>query len=348
MTRGVTSGVSRTRESGHRGLDLLHRLEQRTDADAALGILERALELAQLHSVPHDRPSFALFVCGPLFDAVAEQLSQHEAAQLSDELMGESETDATIATEAPIATESSRSTGEPAHPSQPAPTTVIVASADEARSSAIAERLGQGATVHRTSDVVALVARIEASLAHPILLVIDGAIPGLAPALVPTLARLLPSGSTVVLAGDPPSGLYDTALNWATVEDGASVEELVVRCRDALPRARPVVVLVDPDLLGRPDRAAALERDAGCVVHPVEDALSALDACILHAPDLVVSEQELPSLDGAALARLVRDRLGRRAPPVVLRGARSASDPAVVAVVADDTELMRFVRALRG
>lgn len=202
-------------------MDTLHHLEGVTDADTALVLLERALELAQLHTVPNDRAAYALFVCGPLFDAIAEQLGEAVAARTSEELTG---LDASA----------------PSAETPPAPArVVIVASVDAARADALAAELGVLGPVHRAPDLVSLVSRVEENLGQPILLVVDGAIPGLDGAMLPTLARLLPADSKIVHCGDPPSGLYDTSLTWATLAESAAVEEVVAQCREpGAPRGR--------------------------------------------------------------------------------------------------------------
>ena len=101
-------------------------------------------------------------------------------------------------------------------------------------------------------------------------------------------------------------------------------------------KAAEWVVVVDNDPHVRNSLARAL-RDRGYAVVPAADGHMALLACRRRPPDLVISEVQLPALDGPHLAWLLALRFGSSSPPVILwSGHAKVREPAdnVVCVLA--------------
>lgn len=298
------------------------------DAERAFAVLERALELAQLHAVPEEAEPFARFVHGPLSEAARAGLEEG-AARAIVEMLGPR--------------------GRPA--ANPAARMVVLACADEARAYAVRAALPESFEVRVALDLPALVEQVEGHLDRHLALVIDGSVPGLNGPLLSTLARLLPPSASLLFRGDPPSGLYAVGLAWTTLPEDASVEAVVqhlVGAPAALPRngRRKVLVLVDPDPSIRTALGARFEAE-GYVVVRCEHGLAALEASIDHEPDLLVAAREMPRIDGLALARLVRARMGDAAPTVLLRGAGQLDrEDAKLARLVGEDELLDEVREL--
>lgn len=326
MPRGGSERIVRRGENAKRTLDCL---ESAGDLDA-LTVLERALELAQLHAVPEEEAAFLEFVRGPLAAAVRDALGE-DARALIASLDPEE-----------------RASARPA-----ASGVVLLASADAERSRRIRARL-ESVTVHEAADLSRLLALVEESFDARVLLVIDGELPGVQGPLLATLTRLLPPTASVLFRGDAPSGLYDVSLSWGTLPEGASEDEVAERCLAELgavpsPRAlaeRPMIVLVEPTAAVRALMKHRFEHE-GYLVVACEEPLAALEACIDHEPDVLVAPCEMDGLDGGALARLVRGRLREAAPSVVLRGAGDPHDAGAACVVPVDARFADLLIQIR-
>ncbi|MCZ7684573.1 MAG: response regulator [Sandaracinaceae bacterium] len=326
MPRG---GSERIVRRGGNARTTLACLESARDLDA-LTVLARALELAQLHAVPEEEAPFLAFVRGPLAAAAREAIGE-QARELLAPLDTERRERAALA------------------PSG----VVLLASADAERSRRIRERLAS-ITVHEAADLGRLLALVEESFDARMLLVIDGELPGVEGPLLLTLTRLLPPTASVLFRGDPPSGLYAVSLAWGTLPEQASEEEVAERCLAELgaapsPRAiaeRPMLVLVEPTRTVRALMTHRFEHE-GYLVIACEDPLGALEACIDHEPDVLIAPSEMDGLDGGALARLVRGRLGEAAPSVVLRGAADPHDAGAASVVPIDARFADLLAEVR-
>lgn len=334
MPKGGSERIVRRGENARR---VLERLESaRLDA---LSVLERALELAELHAVPEEPASFAAFTRGPLLVAMREVLGDARATALVASLGTERAASPSIA------------------PASSDDFVVVLASEHAARSRRIRARLGS-MTVREAPDLTTLLALIEDGLGARTLVVFDGQLPGLHGPILLTLTRLLPASASVIFRGDPPSGLFDVSLAWATLPADATEEDVALRClaearADEPPQKRsiadrPMLVLVEPDDVVRALMTRRFEHE-GYLVIGCADALSALEKCIDHEPDVLVAPREMSGLDGGALARLVRGRLGEAGPAIVLRGAVDPTDARAVRSVPMDArfaDLLQVVRKL--
>jgi CheY-like chemotaxis protein len=339
VPKGGVESIARRGQNAQKTLEALRAV---SDFDGALSALERALELAELHAVPEDAAAFVIFVCGPLFDAISERLGEAAARSVDDRLMDDAEPSAPRAPSPPI---------EAPRPEGPV---IIVASADDARRAAIARGAESFAHVEPAPSLATLVAAVEASLDRSLVLIVDGPLPGADGSLLLTLARLLPPSARIVFCGDPPSGLYTTSLVWTTLSESAPVDEVVAKARTDMgspPRAlgeRALVVVVSPEEVARSLLVRRLEHE-GFLVIGCDEPLAALEACIDHDPDLLIAELDMPDLDGVALARLVRGRLGEGGPAVLLRGSGvlSADDARYATVVDADARFADLLAQAR-
>jgi uncharacterized protein (TIGR02266 family) len=93
------------------------------------------------------------------------------------------------------------------------------------------------------------------------------------------------------------------------------------------PRAKPLKVLVvDDDHLAR-EQAAKPFRDRGDSVESAADGVAALAACLREPPDVIVSDVQMPRMDGWQLVRIVRSRPELAEVPLLfLTGIRDEDD----------------------
>lgn len=340
MSKGGVESIARRGRNAQRTLDAVSAV---SDPDSAVSVLARALEIAELHAVPEDAPELVIFVCGPLFEAASELLGDAAAQAINDRLLDD-------------ATPSS----PPSKPPEPAPSrsaaVMIIASAEAERRSAIARAAAPFVDVETASDLATLLAAVEANLDRSVVLVIDGPVPGAEGSLLLTLARLLPASARIVFRGDPPSGLFAVSLAWTTLPETASVDDVIAHVRTVVsaPPAplplgeRAIALVVSADEVTRSLLGRRLEHE-GFIVIACDEPLGALEACLDHEPDLVIAERDMPGLDGIALARLIRGRLGEAAPAVLLRGSRplDAEDAPYATLVPSDARFAELLAAAR-
>lgn len=124
----------------------------------------------------------------------------------------------------------------------------------------------------------------------------------------------------------------------------------------APPRKRLDVVVVDDDPGFREPIARAL-RQRGDDVREAADGLDALALCLKQTPDLVVSDVQMPRMDGWQLLRMLRARPSLMRVPVILlttladdearlRGYRLGVDDYIAKPVREDEFLVRADRLL--
>jgi len=81
---------------------------------------------------------------------------------------------------------------------------------------------------------------------------------------------------------------------------------------------RALDVLVVDDDFATAERAARPLRERGDAVRTVSDGLHALAACLKRPPDVIVSDVQMPRMDGWQLVRILRSRPSLSATPVLL------------------------------
>ena len=337
---------------------LIERLGGVVSDPAAL--IRRALAIARLDAVPTDPVGVELFCRGALDEAASEVIGTDAASEMMDELVALA---SSMPTRTPVeapAPSVSESTSRPRKRKEASGTrrrrevVVLVASRDEARTTALVEALGPIES-QVAPDVFSLVQAAEASLDREIALVVDGTVPGLRGPILMTLARILPPSAQVVFWGAPPPN-GSVELPAKTFPTDATAQEIADHCAgasgedagDAPPPAR-VILLADDDPLWR----SALERrlrHAGYVVVSVSDGFAALEAAIDHRPALVLTDFDMPTLDGQQLAQLLVGRFGDDAPPVIMISSRElgpvASVRRVLAKSVPFEELLAEIHAL--
>ncbi len=124
----------------------------------------------------------------------------------------------------------------------------------------------------------------------------------------------------------------------------------------AAPRRSLDIVVADDDETIRAPVARAL-RERGDRVREVEDGLAALGACLRQPPDLVLSDVQMPRMDGWHLVRMLRARPSLMRVPIVLlttltdddarlTGYRLGVDDFIGKPVRDDELLLRVDRVV--
>ena len=287
---------------------ILEHLEQFAVGEVAASILERSLERAGVRSLPPDAVGLGLFVCGPLRDAAEAALGAEQASAIVKALSPLYEADVALAR--------SGIRGKRPKRAQTA-RTVLVASPDARRGERLAARLRSDARVHVAGDLFRLMQLAEAHLAEPLTVLIDGSVPGLRGPMLGTLARLLPESARLILWGVPPMPTLPIAVE--TLPREATVEDAVERVLGAdEPEPAPLrLVVADDDAVWRATLTRRL-RFEGYEVIACADGFEALEACIDNLPALVLTDYDMPALDGLQLAALLRTRFGADAPPVVM------------------------------
>jgi CheY-like chemotaxis protein len=109
------------------------------------------------------------------------------------------------------------------------------------------------------------------------------------------------------------------------VPDGGAVchtTRVACVCNDWAMTPATTILIVDDHPSFRRCARALLEADGFAVVGEAEDGEGALSAIDTLHPDVVLLDIQLPDMDGFS----VLDRLGAKAPPVVLVSSRDATD----------------------
>ena len=218
--------------------------------------------------------------------------------------------------------------------------------------------------VKGVDDVFALISCIEAYQEHQVTVIVDGLLPTLQKSTVAMLARVLPPTATVVLWGVQGVEELLRADGWHYVPRSESELQLVRAAlgEDAhhartLPPpqqrgAQPADIVIAEDDSAFRASLARLLRSRGHEVRTAPDGYSALNLCMQRPPDLLITDRDMPSVDGAQLARLIKDMLGEVAPPVVIVSSLPGADvPEAEAVLTKEearNELLPTVARLLG
>lgn len=101
----------------------------------------------------------------------------------------------------------------------------------------------------------------------------------------------------------------------------------------ASPRTRPLVVVAEDGPDARMMLGVMLEFRGFDVVLTV-DGRDALEAVLVHRPDAVVSDLDMPHLDGLGLCRAVRAMAAGVSLPVILWSSARADDPRLLQAIA--------------
>ena len=110
--------------------------------------------------------------------------------------------------------------------------------------------------------------------------------------------------------------------------------------------ARPTVLVVDDERAIR-ELVAALLEDEGYLVRRARDGLEALNLVEGNRIDLVLSDVRMPRLDGATLARRIRQR-GYDLPVILMSAVYADVDVPGVQFVPKPFEVTRLFSAIAG
>ena len=321
LVQNANGGAARRGDEFARlALDHLGRV---CGADESGVILTRALDLAGVTSVPEEPVGFGLFARGPLRDAMEETLEPAIAAATSDAL-----------TRVVRQLVQSGVRRRPEALSRETDRVVLLVLNDDRRAERVAAQLRGQAEVHRPRDVFGLLQMAERCADLSLFLVIDGGFPGLRGPMLTTLARVLPESAQAIFWGGPPPGRgFERARH---LPAATNPREVAAFCRgegelppEVAATRKPVLVLADDDPVWRATLRRRLEHE-GYEVLSCPDGFTALEACIDHEPDVVVSDHDMPTLDGAQLAALLVSRFQDEAPPFLIVSSREIEPTAGV------------------
>jgi CheY-like chemotaxis protein len=137
------------------------------------------------------------------------------------------------------------------------------------------------------------------------------------------------------------------------------VEPLATAAKDAeLPPKAPTLLVVDDSLMVRELQRSILER-AGYQVQTANDGKEALTMLTEHPPDLVITDIEMPNVDGIALTANIRSHPRLANIPVLIvtsrtneddhrRGLDAGADALIVKSAFDEPSLLSAVSRLLG
>ena len=98
-------------------------------------------------------------------------------------------------------------------------------------------------------------------------------------------------------------------------------------------RSRPMIVVAEDGLAER-TMLALLLHHRGFDTVLAADGHEALEAAVVHQPDAVVSDMNMPRLDGLGLCRALRALPDGDIPPIIVWSSVDAHDPRVLEAVA--------------
>jgi CheY-like chemotaxis protein len=335
------------RVSGPHARLLAETLGRLASPEVVAGVLLRALSSAGLTGVPEDSASFASFACGPLCDAVEKAL-------------GEEASEAVLADLNPAFAAQQHGTSSGvrrrerhslAPPRENAPI-VLIASAKPAEIDALVPRLRERAKVVAAYDIFALLSAAQKYLTTPLTLLLNDEMPAIRASTLATLARVLPSGTKVIVWGngqiEPDAREGAQTVEWLRLGPVEDLDAVADVCLAHLPRsfdevvaerpsAAPKILVAHDDPAWRARVVRQLEA-AGYAPTTAPDGFMALERCIDEQPAAVIAGLRMSSLDGAQLAALLRSRFGGETPPVILVAAGPLPEPpaGVVALLGED------------
>jgi CheY-like chemotaxis protein len=305
--------------------EVLDRLASPEVRDA---IIRSSLSNADLSEIPEDPATFGSWACGALRDTVELTLGEDAASAVIADLSPAFGTD----TDKAASGVRRRKRASLAAPSEGAPV-VVVASSDPIAVDQIVGRLKDRAKVIAAYDVFALLSAVSQQR-QPITLLLNDDMQAMRPSTVATLERVLAPGARVIAWGAAglgperrePSKLLDW-IGLGNVEDVDAVADMCIALWPDVPAsvseqtpkkvALRTVVVAHNDARWRA-HVSRLLTDAGYVAISAPDGFMALERCIDDEPSAVIAAYAMDTLDGPALASLLRSRFGDDAPPVLL------------------------------
>lgn len=309
--------------------------------DESSAVLSRALDLSGVSAVPEEPVGFGLFARGPLRSALEEVIDPEIAKATSEAL-----------TRVVRQLVQSGVRRRPEQLRERAERVVLLVLQDEQRAERVGAHLRGYAEVHRARDVFGLLQMAERYAERELYLVIDGGFPGLRGPMLATLARVLPESAHAIFWGGPPPGRgFERSRH---LPSASTPSEVAAFCRGEaeLPpeveaTRKPVLVLADDDPVWRATLRRRLEHE-GYEVVSCPDGFTALEACIDHQPDVVVSDHDMPTLDGSQLAALLVSRFQDEAPPFFIVSSREVTASAgVTGVLRKQDGLPEILGAVR-
>lgn len=329
---------------------LTETLARLASAEISERIVKTALVAEGLSRIPEDAATFGSFACGPLCDAVEDQLGAEAAEAVLTDLgpafVSDDEGENTSGVRR-------RKRHSLQAPTENAPV-VLIASGRPAEVDALVPRLRDRVKVVAAYDIFALLQAAQKYMTAPITLLLNDAMPAIRPSTLATLARVLPPGTRVIVWGDanvvPENREQTTSVEWIRMGRVEELDAVADMCLAMLPKSleeadeppapveAPRVVVAHRDATWRAAASRALE-DAGYEPMSVPDGFMALERCIDERPAAVVAGIHMPTLDGPQLAALLRSRFPDDLPSVILvTDGELPEPPAGVVAVIDDRE----------
>lgn len=301
---------------------LLGALDAHLTSGRSRLVLRRALKEAGVDEPPVDPAGLGLFVCGALADEVEREANRDVAERL-------------IATLEPLFVRGdAKSSGVRRQKPRVGSRRVILLSRTGSLAESLELRLRAKVPLIVAHDSFALLDALDALTSRELTLVVASDAPSFGGPVLETLHRSVPPHTEIVFWGHPvPATLR---LPYTRTEANAPAEEIAELClTDPVPETeRPRVVIADDDPTWRAVLERALRR-AGYDVVARADGFAALEACVDDRPALVVTDYQMPLIDGRQLAYLVSTRFAPDPPPVLMVTSSRVEDPGLVDDVFD-------------
>ncbi len=299
----LTLSTSKLRFGGGRyGRIARQAVREHVDTRTTNRVILEALHRAGLDEVPDEREAFLVFFRGALSPVLRGVVPRdaHRAivAHIEESLRKVGAADSGV---------KARERGGPVR--------LLLVGASAEVADAVAAECGDHPLV-RARDLLDAMGGVTD--AGPMAVILDATVQ-LLPAVLRTLAKLLPAGTRVIQWGGPAALARPDGVRWERLDPSASPAEVVARClrESVVPDAVPRVLVVDDDDAWRQALTRRLTAE-GYDVIGVADATAALEACVSHEPSLVLSDYDMPDVDGGQLGALIAQRLGAQAPPFLL------------------------------
>ncbi|MGE0790121.1 MAG: two-component system response regulator [Sandaracinaceae bacterium] len=297
-------------------------LRQYADPRTTNRLFLTALEQASLEDVPESREPFLAFLESALLPVIEAQLGEVARRAVSDEVTRVLQDD-----EAPPSEVRRR------------PVRVIAVGLEDERFVGLGREVGEHEMLRAPDLVGAATMMIPGSLT---VLVVGSAVPT-PPAVLRMIQGLAGKQARIVQWGGGAPLVIPAGLRWERVDPTVEPAEVARRglaehwSRSAAGAA--TIAVADDDDEYRAAMARRLTAE-GYNVIAVRDGAALLEACLDHRPALVLSDFDMPALNGAQVAALLSQKLGKAAPPFILVSSTDvdARDHAgVVGVIAKTT-----------
>lgn len=301
---------------------LLAALDAHLPHGRARVTLRLALEKAGISTPPDEPAGLGLFVCGALADQIEQEASREVTETLIEVL------------EPMFMRGDAKSSGVRRQTPRIESRTVILLSRTGAQAEPLEEALRRKVPLTLVRDAFTLIDALDGITARELTLVIASDAPSFGGPILETVQRSVPEHTELVFWGHAvPAALR---LPYTRTEASTSGKEVAELClTDPAPEVeRPRIVIADDDDAWRAVLERALRR-AGYDVAARADGFEALEACVDERPALVITDFQMPLIDGRQLAYLLSTRFAPDPPPVLMVTASQLEDAGLVDAMFD-------------